>query len=157
MTSDPLDLLDRPASQPTKATGGGLGWLIVGLLLGIACITLYQRYQIDGGKADDQEHVEPAPIAKAKTLVFIHERNPQPIEHDLLLREMPSFCEANGLQFRALDDDTTDAPVPQMLEYASAAGIAPPFIVATDKDDKPARIMAWKLETDLTALKEFLR
>ncbi len=133
-------------SQPVKPRANGAGVVAVVVLLSILGYLLWLRFDEGAGPIpgpDDQEQVEPAPKGEGKTLVFIHERNPQPIEHDLLLREMPSFCAERKLQFRALDDDLSDEPVPDLIAFAKSKGIDSPFVVLTNKEDKPWRVIAW--------------
>lgn len=149
------DLLGRtlpPNAQPPVAASprnrGGLGgWVIVALLCVILWM-LYQQYRPSPTPTppddDKREQVEPQPPALVgKTLIFIHERDPQPIEHDLLLREMPKFTAERKLQFRVFDDDDTTQPIPQVIAFAKTKGIDPPFVVLTDKDDRPKSVIAW--------------
>jgi hypothetical protein len=160
MSRDPFGLnATEQAAAPAPQSSPGWHSLAVGVLLGAAALLAFQRFAPDGipydREGDQQEQVEPA--TDGNTLIFVHERNPQPIEHDLLLREMPAFCEANGLSggFRALDDDLTDPPVPQLIQFAQTRGVVPPFVVLTDKSDKPVKAASWP--TDLEALKGFIR
>lgn len=156
---DPLDQIAHSPAPPAVASvaatvplsnGGGWQWVVVGLLLGIVLVLGYQRYQRDGfdhnwGDQDRQEEREDGKKLTGKTLIFIHEREGQPIEHDLLLREMPQFCVSHNLTggFRVLDDDITEFPVPQLLEHAKAKGIESPFVALTDASDKTVRVIAW--------------
>lgn len=161
MSRNPFGLnASEQTAAPSPQSSPGWHSLVVGVLIGAAALLAYQRFAPDGvpdGDRDREEQVEPAPSVSGKTLIFVHERNPQPIEHDLLLREMPSFCESNGLSggFRALDDDLTDAPVPQLIQYAQTRGVVPPFVVLTDKSDKPVKAASWP--TSLDELKAFIR
>jgi hypothetical protein len=123
------------------------------VLLAVALTYLVvRRYDVQPTPVppDQQEEKDvrpsPAPKIKGKTLIFIHERNPQPIEHDLLLREMPAFCAAHDMQFRVLDDDLEDEPVPTLKAFAKLKGIDPPFVVMTDQEDRPAKVMKWPTE-----------
>lgn len=155
------DLLRSNAAQPTrppallepsKSSGVG-GWVLAGVLAVVLCGLLWLKFA-DQPKPkpapddDKQEQVEPSPTpkpaAKGKTLIFIHERNPQSIEHDLLLREMPKYCADHKLQFRALDDDLTEPVVENLVEFAKSKGIEnQPFVVLTDADDRPWRVVKW--------------
>ncbi len=165
MSRNPFGLVNKELSQgevamlPPSRREPGWQTLLVGMLIGAAVLLAYQRFAPDGipydREGDRDERVEPA--TEGKTLIFVHERNPQPIEHDLLLREMKSFCESNGLPggFRALDDDLTDAPVPQLIQYAQTRGVVAPFVVLTDKSDKPVKAASWPANLD--ELKAFIR
>jgi hypothetical protein len=178
--NDPLGLFsgDYQAPQPpdpakaadgTRSATATTDWsgIVVGILITIAGILLYNRLegdssngdrqhreQIDDGKGDQKQDDKQSKSA-GKTLVFIHERNPQPTEHDLLLREMPGFCKTNKLQFRAFDDDMPDDPIPGLIAYAKTQGIDPPFVVLTGADDKPIRASKWP--SDIDQLKKFVR
>lgn len=141
-----------PASSVPRNAGGAGGWVAVALLAIVLAVLLWDRIGGDGQrvpddkKQDRQERVEPQPPAPkiaGKTLIFVHERNPQPIEHDLLLREMPKFCGDRKLQFRALDDDDTTEPVPAIVAWAKGKGVEPPFALLTGQDDKPLRVIPW--------------
>jgi hypothetical protein len=148
--NDPLGLFDdeqpvaieaSPASPKTPFSI----WLLGAALAGICALSLGQlaidRGLFGGSQKDGGSDVRPA--VAVKTLIFLHERNPQPIEHDLLLREMPTFCADRNIQFRVLDDDVTDEPVPSLLSWAKSKGVLPPLVIATDGSDKPAKAMAW--------------
>lgn len=141
-----------PASSVPRNAGGAGGWVAVALLAIVLAVLLWDRIGGDGQrvpddkKQDRQEKVEPQPPAPkiiGKTLIFIHERNPQPIEHDLLLREMPKYTEEKKLAFRAFDDDDTSEPIPAIVAWAKSKNVDPPFVVLTDANDKPARVIAW--------------
>lgn len=128
--------------------GNPLGSIVVIALVCVLAFLLWNKFGDQGSRPDPvpddkKEQVEPAPKVAGKTLVFIHERNPQPIEHDLLLREMPKFCADRKLEWRALDDDLTDHPVPKCVEFAKSKGIDSPFVILTDADDKPAKVIKW--------------
>ena len=164
MRSDPLDLF--PERQPQvviqqqSPPSGGAGWLVVGLLLGIALFFGYLRFTVpdNGGdreqdkqdqreeEKDDDKQV--APKFKGKTLIFVHERNPQPIEHDLLLRQMDDYTKQRGIQYRALDDDLADDQTKAAIAFAKSKGVDSPFVVLTDADDKPARVIKWPASID---------
>lgn len=170
-TNDPLGLFSKP-TQPTshqpstqdqvgtsKSPSDGLGesskldfaTLLIGCLIGAAVLLIYQRLGNDRGSNDrdrgQQEQRDDGrkdqPATSYKTLIFLHERNPQSIEHDLLLREMPKFCEANKMEFRAFDDDTPDTPIPELLSWSKSKGVEPPLVVITDKDDRPVKAAKW--------------
>jgi len=159
MTNRIADLFDKqssppPAPLPPVASEPSRLWntlALIALVITLA-VLVWQRNRPDDTppepKPDDQEQVDPQPQPKikGKTLVFIHERNPQAIEHDLLLREMPAFCAAHQMQFRVLDDDLDDEPVPTLKAFAKLKGIDPPFVVMTDQDDRPAKVMKWPTE-----------
>jgi len=151
--------------QQSPSSGGGVGWLIVGLLLGIALLIGYQRFAVpdgggdreqdkqdqrkdDGKKQEDKKQEDKKPAFKGKTLVFVHERNPQPIEHDLLLRQMDAYTSERGVSYRALDDDMKDEQTVAAVAFAKSKGIDPPFVVLTDLDDKPARAIRWPASVD---------
>lgn len=157
------DLFDKQTSPPEPPvtprrhveTEPSRLWNTIALIALVAtlAVLVWQRNRPDDARPqpqpDDQQQVEPQPQPpriKGKTLVFIHERNPQSIEHDLLLREMPAFCAAHNMQFRVLDDDLDDEPVPTLKAFAKLKGIDPPFVVMTDQDDQPARVMKWPTE-----------
>lgn len=165
-TKDPLGLFPESRSPAPPAPASGLSWAVVGVLLGIALLLGYQRFGGDfshgddgGGKGDQQGQKDDQGHKKfsAQTIIFVHERNPQSIEHDLLLREMPSWCAANNIPggFRALDDDVSDPPVPQLIQFAQTRGVNPPFVVATDSAGKPQRVISWPGSVD--GLKELWR
>lgn len=132
--------------------------LLIGGLLGIAILLVYQRIKNDGGRIDgdrqqqEQREGDSSNRQQAnssyRTLIFLHERNPQPIEHDLLLREMPKFCEANKLEFRAFDDDITDQPIPDLLAWAKGKGVEPPLVIITGKDNQPIKSAKWPAGLD---------
>jgi hypothetical protein len=168
--NDPLGLFsgDYQSPQPPadRGTKSDFSTLVIGMLIAFALMLGYQRIQqdrggdrqhqeqIDDGKGDQKQDDKQSKSA-GKTLVFIHERNPQPIEHDLLLREMPGFCKTNKLQFRAFDDDMPDDPIPGLIAYAKTQGIDPPFVVLTGADDKPMKASKWP--TDIDQLKKFVK
>jgi hypothetical protein len=148
---DPLGLFDdeRPRvieSDPASPQTPVSAWLVVAGLVVAAVLSwklaIDKSLWGDGSRRkDDQGEVQPA--LAAKTLIFIHERNPQPIEHDLLLRELPAFCGDSKLQFRSLDDDISDAPVPDLLAWAKTKGVSPPLVIVTDEQDRPAKVTSW--------------
>jgi hypothetical protein len=162
---EPVKAADGTRSVPATTDWSGI---VVGILIAIAGILLYNRLesdssngdrqhqeQIDDGKGDQKQSDDKQSKSAGKTLVFIHERNPQSIEHDLLLREMPKFCEANKLQFRAYDDDMPDDPIPGLIAYAKTQGVDPPFVVLTGTDDKPKKASKWP--SDIDQLKKFIK
>jgi hypothetical protein len=166
-TSDDL-LTNRPiGTNPQPGGGSDFSTLIIGMLIAFALMLGYQRIQqdrdgdrqhqeqIDDSKDDQKQSDDKQSKSAGKTLVFIHERNPQSIEHDLLLREMPKFCEANKLQFRAYDDDMPDDPIPGLIAYAKTQGVDPPFVVLTGTDDKPKKASKWP--SDIDQLKKFIK
>jgi hypothetical protein len=168
MSSDPIgDLFreptQRPVNQEPASKSGLVGNLIVVALVVVLLFVVVKRYGVgptpEPVPDDRQEKVEPqpqpAPKVDGKTLVFVHERNPQPIEHDLLLREMPAFCADRKLQFRALDDDLPDDPVPKLLDFAKSKGVESPFVVLTNQADEPVRVIKWP--ADLAGLEELLK
>lgn len=154
MSNDPIGELfgdvasaTTPTPQPASASNPIATAAVLVLLL-VLIFAAWQKFGPTPGpnpppKPDDQEQVEPQPKIVGKTLIFIHERDPQPIEHDLLLREMPDYTAGKKLQFRAFDDDTTDEPVPKVVAFAKSKGIDPPCVVLTDANDKPARAIKW--------------
>lgn len=156
--NDPLGLFPEKTVAGTqgspKSAGGGAGWVIVGILLGVAFLACWQRLGWDfsfGGDGDRQEQKEDGgKKVAAQVLFFIHERSPQLPAHDLLLREMPEWCKANGIPggFRALDDDITDPPVPELIAFAKSHNVDPPFVAAVDAAGKPQRVIAWPSTID---------
>jgi hypothetical protein len=56
---------------------------------------------------------------------------------------LPAFCGDRKLQFRSLDDDISDAPVPDLLAWAKTKGVSPPLVIATDEQDRPAKVTSW--------------
>lgn len=164
MTRNPFGLVDN-TPQPVESSGGDSGWtkMIAGILVGVAVLLAFQKFApdfdvnpFDGRDGDQQEEREKEPRAAGKTLIFLHERNPQSIEHSLLLREMAEFCKANGLEggFRALDDDDQSEPVPKAIAYAKSQGVSPPCVVLADQDDHGIRAIPW---TNLEGLKAFIQ
>lgn len=152
-TSQPSAQPNRSPASPDPSPSSGVGgWVLAGLLAVVLIALTWQKFTPQPGPTppDDQkrEQVEPKPPTpqpkiSGKTLIFIHERNPQSIEHDLLLREMPKYTSDNKLQFRAFDDDDTTEPIPAIIAWAKSKGIDPPFVVVTDQNDKPAKVIAW--------------
>lgn len=141
--SDPLDLF----GEDRKPESGGSGFFPSLLLIAALVFVGWQAFQRFGGEfdrdGDREDRREQRDAVAGKTLVFIHERNPQAIEHDLLLREVPNWTADKGLQFRAFDQDVPDSPVPQLIEWAKVRGVSPPMVVLTDRNDKPARAISW--------------
>ena len=151
-TRDPLGLLDeksQPQSAMPPSAGNASGWMVA--ILFVIAILMVGNYlqERDFFRKDYHQHDQKQQKTAAKTLVFVHERNPSPIEHDLMLRRV----EDAGWPYRSLDDDITDEPVPQLIAYAQTRGISPPFVVATDSADKPMRAIAWP--SDFSQLEEF--
>jgi hypothetical protein len=56
---------------------------------------------------------------------------------------LPAFCGDRKLQFRSLDDDISDAPVPDLLAWAKTKGVSPPLVIVTDEQDRPAKVTSW--------------
>ncbi len=157
---DPLGLFpDEPVAPVAAPKPAQNRWasLVVGLLVGVAVVLMYQRYSPDWIQpdGDDSEQVEPNKAGNA--IVFVHELNPKPIEHVMLLRELPGFCKANGLEggFLSLDDDLLDKPVPGLIQFAQTRGVSPPFVVLVDKNNK--YIKAANFPSDLDDLKAFIK
>lgn len=151
-TCDPLGLLGEeaaPQSTSPKSAGSASGWLVAVLVVIAVLMAGNYLQERNFFRQDDQQHEQKQQKTAAKTLVFVHERNPSPIEHDLMLRRV----EDAGWPYRSLDDDITDEPVPQLIAYAQTRGISPPFVVATDSADKPMRAIAWP--SDFSQLEEF--
>ncbi len=137
----------QPPSQFTN--------IIVGVLIGIALVMGWQRFGNQlSPLPDDQRQEQHQSKVDAKTIVFIHERNPQSIDHSMLLRGMHDFAADRKLQFRALDDDLTDEPVPAVIAFAKSKGIDPPLMVLTDSSDKP--IKAAKFPATLDEVAKFV-
>lgn len=137
-----------------NASSGGFGWIVVGLLVGVAAVFAWQRFAPDFGDRDQDRQEQrdddrdATPASKGKTLVFVHERNPQPIEHDLLLRQMDSYTRERGLQYRALDDDLRDDQVAEAIAFAKSKGVESPFVLLTDANDRPAKVIKWPATID---------
>lgn len=155
--SDPFGI-HAPSQRTAPApASGGFPQLLLGIMVGAAILLLAQRgcdfdFGFDGER-DDQQQTQPV---DGKTLIFLHERNPQSIEHDMLLREMKDFCASVGLDgFRALDDDLTDAPVPQLIQWAQTKGVSPPLVILTNEDDQPFK--AASFPSTLDDLKAFVK
>lgn len=189
MRSDPFGVYaDRQSRDETlrptgnaaggfgSGDGGGLSWLIVGILLGVVLLIGYQRYvQPDDGdgrgdrdrqdqrddddkredkKQDDKKDQQAS--VKLKTLVFVHERDPQAIEHDLLLRQMDEWCRSRGIDgYRALDDDMQDDQVKAAKAFAESKGVSSPFVLGTDASNKPVRVIKWP--ASIEGLEELLK
>ena len=148
MRSDPYGLFPQQqrqqAAQPNSWSN-----LLLGIVIGVLGVFAFERFQDGGGfdqfdrdeqrdeRQDDRQGVD------ADALIFLHEMNPQPIEHDLLMREMHDFTGKRNMQFRSLDDDLTDAPVPNLLTYAQTKGVMPPCVIITDKSKKPVAAYSW--------------
>jgi hypothetical protein len=151
--NDPFGIYKN--EQPRVSSGGGgsgAGWLIVGLLLGLLLVLGYQRLvPPDGGgdrkqdRQDQKEEKRDQPAIAGKTLIFVHERNPQSIEHDLLLRQMPDYTKERSLAggFRALDQDMQDEQTKAAIAFAKSKSIDPPFVLMTDQNDVPVRVIRW--------------
>lgn len=166
MRNDPFGIYRDETLRPTGSgdggqASGGIGWMIVGVLLGFALLIGWQRFGgewSDGDRERDQQEErddrgdrgdDKPPAVKGKTLVFVHERDPQPIEHDLLLRQMDEYVKQRGLDgYRALDDDMTDDQTQTTIAFAKSKGIDPPFVVLTDQNDRPARAIKWPANVD---------
>ena len=174
---DPLDSLLAPVTQPQAqpqpvppqpavqaalvsppaSQSGGFQWAVVGLLVGVMAVLAWQRYG-DGfefGFRGDQQQ-EQKQDTKAKGVVFIHERNPLSIEHDLVLREMPKWCEQHGLAsgFRSYDDDMTDAPVVKLKDYAASKGVSPPFVALIDLSGNPTKVVPF---VDMSSVEKVIK
>jgi hypothetical protein len=155
LSNDPLGLFGGESKQaaPQQPKPEKLQYLVYAALIGFIVFRAFSAGWFDFG---DRTQPGPQPITVAgKTLVFLHERDPQPIEHSLLLREMPDWCSAKKLQFRAFDDDIPDEPISSLLSWALTKGVTPPLVVLTDKDDKPAKVMSWP--ESLEKLEAFIR
>jgi hypothetical protein len=165
--ADPLGLFSQPQPAPKPPTTSSLSTIISIALLGLVVFLAYQRFAPDffGDKEhqkDEQkdqkrdekkdEKQDIAPKIEGKTLIFVHERDPQPIEHDLLLREIPGYTAQKSLQFRVLDDDMPEAQ--PLLAFAKLKGIDSPCVILTDRNDKPASVIPWPKDVfGLEALK----
>lgn len=132
-----------PRKSTAAGAGGGFWWLIVGILIGLLGTVAWQNRDRDF-RGDDGQHHE-TPIVEGRGIAFVHEHNPLSIEHDLILREMPAWCERRGLPagFRSYDDDLTDEPVPMLIAFAATRGVNPPFAVLVGKDGKPASAISF--------------
>jgi hypothetical protein len=140
LSDDPLGLFggSKPQQQQPQSK---LQVLVVVALVGFILYRAFAAGWLDfGGETD--KRIKPISVA-GKTLVFLHERDPQPIEHDLLLRELPAWCTDKKLQFRAFDDDVPDEPIPSLIAWALAKGVSPPLVILTDKDNRPAKVASW--------------
>jgi len=154
------DLFASPApKQPEKSNLSGVFNLIAVVALAVVLVfLLVRRNDVQPTPVPDdqkQEQKDAQPAVKGKTLIFIHEKNPQSIEHDLLLREMDKWTNDRKLQYRSLDDDLPDDPVPDCLAFAKTKGIDSPFVILTDQSDKPVRVIKWPV--DLAGLEELLK
>lgn len=165
--NDPLGLFPehRNVFVQASATGQNFGGspppgsqltnIIVGVLIGVALLLGWQRFQQGGSvQPDGQRQEQRQSKSDSKTIVFIHELNPQSIDRSLLLREMHDFVAARKMQFRSFDDDLTDEPVPALIAYARTKGIDPPFMVLTDQADHP--IKAARFPTTLDEVAKFV-
>lgn len=158
-TDDPLGLWtgvanQQPApAQPTKKTGiKDAIWAIA--LVAILAIGWQYRGTFSGGGDGDDPRPGPV-VVEGSTLVFLHERNPQPIEHDELLRELPAWCADRKMQFRAFDDDISDEPIPKLITWALTKGVSPPMVILTDRENRPVKVASWP--DSLEALEDFVK
>jgi hypothetical protein len=139
--------------QPSQQSGIGSTLIVAVLVIVLGWMYFNRDIQpnpnpVPDDKQEQKDKVEPVPKTAGKTLVFIHERNPQPIEHDLLLREMDKWTAERKLQYRALDDDIPDHPVPKLLAFAKSKGIESPFVALTDQANEPVRVIKWPAGID---------
>ena len=158
---DPLGIFEDISADTPPKSSFRLGGVLVIVLL-VAAFFLGMLVSPNGGdrkqdRQDQQEQRDEQTAGDLMTLIFIHERNPQAIEHSLLLRDMQVFCDQNGLEggFRALDDDLTEPVVASLITYAQTKGVTSPFVVATDSRDKPVKVAPWPATLD--ELKDFIR
>jgi hypothetical protein len=155
-----LKQAEKPSGDGQGSSGNGFNWILTLLLAGLLAFLVWNKFadKISPNPIPDdgRGQVEPVPKGIGKTLIFVHERNPQSIEHDLLLREMPKFCGDRKLQFRALDDDLTEPVVQSLVAFAASKGInGEAFVVLTDQGDKPYRVIKWP--SDVAGLKELFK
>jgi hypothetical protein len=152
LSDDPLGLFGGKQQQAPQQGGRWQPLVFFALVCFIGYRAISAGWLDFGGETD--KRIKPISVA-GKTLVFLHERDPQPIEHDLLLRELPAWCSDRKLQFRAFDDDIPDEPIPSLLAWALTKGVSPPLVILTDKDNRPAKVASWP--ESLQALEAFVK
>ncbi len=134
--NDPLGLFPEKTAAGTqgspKSTGGGAGWAIVGILLGVALLMAWQSFGGDfshGGDGDRQEDVRPV-SDKTGYLIFVHERQTLSIDEANMLDIAAEVCAANpGLEWRSVDDDLSDPSVAKLIDFAKSKGVSPPLVI----------------------------
>ena len=144
MSRDPLGLF--PASQPVPAqaptasggSGGGVGWAVVGLLLGIALLLGYQRFGGDFSHRDDDDggdkHEQVQPAKMEGYLIFIHERKTLSADEADMLDVAEDFASVtSGLEMRSVDDDDNSPGVVAAIDFARTKGVSPPCLVHKGK------------------------
>lgn len=158
------DIFSSPAPAPTPVPSGSnpLSTLALVALVVVFGVLAFNRFSPgpgpkpddqQGEKQEDKKQVEPSVIGK--TLIFVHERNPQPIEHDLLIRDVEKWIVGRKLSHRVLDVDTPDDPVPKLVAFAKSKGIESPFVVLTNQSDEPVKVIKWP--ADMSGIEEFVK
>lgn len=129
----------RRQPAPAKENGGGLVLLaivLVALLIGFNS----GWFNRGGGRGDDQHHEQVQPV-NGGTLVFVSEKQAPPVDEDMVVRKMPDFVSAHGLDgYLWLDDDEQASE--KLREFAQGKGISPP-LMAYVKDKKIKRVAKW--------------
>lgn len=134
-----------PVPQP-KSSNDGMGWIVVGVLLGIALLAGWQRLGWDfsfGGDRDGGGDVRPV-TDKTGYLIFVHERQTLSVDEANMLDVAAEVCAANpGLEFRSVDDDLTDPAVVKLIDFAKSKGVSPPLVVHKAKSGNLLRAAAF--------------
>lgn len=154
---DPYGLFNEPAPAPIPparpdSTSSPLSQVAVGVIIAIACLMLWQKYQGSDEQKKEEQHHEQR-LSGEERIYLIHEKKPQSPEHTLLLREMPAWAEQHKLRWVSLDDDLTDPPVPELIAFAKEKGVLPPFALLAGK--KPIKVIPWP--NDLGALDKLIK
>lgn len=138
--SDPLGLFpeSKPVQSPSQGGGGGFGWAVVGLLLGVALLLGYQRFGGDfshgGDKDGGDKHEQVQPAKMEGYLIFIHERKTLAADEADMLDIAKDFAAVtSGLEVRSVDDDDGSPGVVAAIDFAKTKGVSPPCLVHKGK------------------------
>jgi hypothetical protein len=142
VSNDPLGLFTEKQPAPKEP---GVGSFLQNIaLISVLCICGAMWWDTYGGSfydrrgdGDKDEQVEPAPIDKPASIVFVRELQNAPASEALLMREVRKL----GIDFRDLDDDLDAAQ--KYLQYGLTKGVQPPLVVLQNAANQPYAVYSW--------------
>jgi len=154
MSEDPLDAIAaQQRGSNVASVVQSLTTLILGLALAFVVLRVMDSSGGDGGQRDDDRYEDRDDRDRdrdrdsqtfdftGRTILFISEKKDGPLEHDLLVRQMPEFCKDNSCDFRWYDDD--EEAFAEVIAWAKEQSVAPPFILVTDDRLDPDKVVPW--------------
>lgn len=144
------DLTALPRN-PRKGSDG-FGWILVGILVGVAGLLAIQRFQSSDSDRDRDDHYEERENNDSDdkrsdgklnidggTILFLREKKPPKIEHTRVIDEMLDFTDNRSFGYRDFDDDLPEFH--EDIQWAKSKGVEPPLAIFRNADGENVAVI----------------